>query len=1056
MRINFFRLFIDKCAEIGYHDRKHRPEEIMIYDKYNDKLLQKLKATADVYSKMIFKRVGSLENPMYADTSRHYRTVPTEGFKPLEVGRRWGGEWQNMWIRGTVTVPYIAGGKKLYAVARTGAYEVLFFVNGKPCGIYNSKNAEYIGAMHTANLICTDAVPGDRFELAFECYAGHYCTGNAPYDNYGKDTASSSEFINTYLGVDLCLMDETVKDFVFDLLTLLQLAVRLPADNMMRARARNTLEAVYAELPRYPLDHSDEEIHQALTVCRSVMAEVLSQKSADTTRGYVGIIGHSHMDTAWLWPISETIRKCARTYSEALALMEQYPEYKFVQSSALHLDWMRRYYPDIFEGIKRRVAEGRYEPNGGVWVECDCSITSGEAMVRQFLKGQRFTHEHFGYTSDCFWLPDTFGYNAAIPQIMIECGVKYFCTTKMSWNDLNTLPLDTFTWRGMDGSEVLTHFTVIQRFPDVENIVSVMGEVKQKQVFDGKLLTYGFGDGGGGPTYGMLELARRTEGLAGIPKTEHITVSDFMKRIEASAHNLPVISGELYLELHRGTLTQMHDIKRGNRKAEVALHDMEVVAALTGSSKSSCSDALWECLLKNQFHDILPGTSIPCVNDLARSEVSAVIENAVSETRRLAGKITDGDGYFTVFNTLSFERGDLVYTDLPIGQPFTDVCGRERYIADLGTLPPLSATSFELRDTPADLSLKFDYDEAARTVRTRFLTAKFDADGYISSLVYEPLGREIRREGGEPLNKFYLTEDIPNSYDNWDIDYDTCLKKPLPVKFLGSRLETCGAYELRIRSEYAIGSASHLTQDIIFNSKSPRIDFHTLVDWKEKHALLKVGFDVDISSPTVKNEIQFGCIDRPTTQNNSWETAKFEVCNHKWTDISETRFGVALLNDCKYGISANSSDIRLSLHRGGCRPDATGDSGVHEMTYSILPHEGAFGAENVVHPAYMLNYAPIIVPGKLKNEIIPFMQIGESNIICEAIKPAEDVEDAYVARLYECERCRTSCEITLAPDIKEAHIVNMLEEPKEKLDIVNGKIRLEFKPFKIISLLLKR
>jgi len=1027
----------------------------MVYERYTGRMHGKLKAAADIYSKLIFAKVGELSDAVYLDTAEHFRSVPAEGWQPLEKGRRWGGEWQNMWVAGKAVVPAEAAGKKLYTVSNANAVEILFFVNGKPCGIFNSKN-DFIGAMHSAELITADAKEGDVYDLAFECYAGHFCAGTAPYANYGRDAAPNAEFMRTYEGINLCVMDELVKDFVFDLTTLLQLAQRLPTNDFLRGKALNTLEKVYGALIQYPLHYSSEEWHASLAECREIMADALAHTEADKSRGYVGILGHSHMDTAWLWPISETIRKCARTYANALSLMEQYPEYKFIQSSALHLDWMRRYYPDIFEGIKRRTAEGRYEPNGGVWVECDCNITSGEAMVRQFLKGQRFTRKYLGYTSDCFWLPDTFGYNAAIPQIMRESDVSYFYTTKMSWNDLNSFPHDTFRWKGLDGSEVITHFNLMHRFPDADNIIGAVDSIRNKQVFDGKLLAYGFGDGGGGPTYGMLEQARRASDLCGMPEVETTTVSDFMKKIEAEAVNLPVYDGELYLELHRGTLTQMHDIKRNNRKAEIALHDMEFMAAVTGANKSACSDELWELLLKNQFHDILPGTSLTCVNDLARKEVTGIINDANAETARLADSILTDDNYITVFNSASFDRSDIVYLDTPIGQPFTDVMGRERYAADLGTIPALGAKSVEVRDLPADLSLKFDFDEDLRTVRTRHVTAKFDENGFIESLVDHASGREVRREGADPLNKFIICEDVPQNYDDWDIDADIAFKKPGKVELLSRKVVSCGAFELRIRSEYAIGRESILTQDMVFNAKSPRIDFHTKIDWKDKHSLLKVSFDVDVMSATAKHEIQFGHVDRPTTRNTSIEAAQFEVCNHKWTDISESRFGVALLNDCKYGISVEGSDMRLSLHRGGCRPDVTGDEGVHEVTYSLLPHTGAFGAENVVRPAYLLNYPVIVRPGKLASPVEPLIRIGESNIIAEAIKPAEDIENAYVVRLYECERCRTACEIALASDVKEAWVVNMLEEEKYRLDITDGKVKLDIAPFKIVTLMLKK
>ncbi len=1026
----------------------------MVYERYNKRMYDKLEAVNKLYASRIFKKVGEPEAPMYLETKEHFRLPPEDGWKPLEKGLRWGGEWVNLWIRGRAVVPAEAAGKKLYAVSHANAREILFFVDGKPSGIFNS-TGDYIGTMHCAEKIC-EGPAGEVHELAFECYAWHFCAGCAPYSEYGKDEGCDAEFMRTYNGIDLCVMDEPVKDFVFDLQAVLQMAQVLPDNNFLKARARNTLEQVYGELIQSPLHCQEDVWHASLERCREIMADVLHHSAPERTRGYVGIIGHSHMDTAWLWPIDETVRKCARTYANALSLMDQYPDYHFIQSSSLHLDWMRRYYPDIFEGIKKRTAEGRYEPNGGVWVECDCNITSGEAMVRQFLKGQRFTRKYLNYTSDTFWLPDTFGYNAAIPQIMRESGVKYFYTQKLSFNDLNTFPYDTFIWRGSDGSEVISHFFIMQAAPNIAQVNRAIDQICHKQVFGGKLMAFGMGDGGGGPTYGMLEQAKRSSNLEGMPAVEPTTVSQFMQKIESEAVNLPVYSGELYFELHRGTLTQMHDIKRGNRKAEFALHDMEFMNVLTGLPKNEKSDELWEILLKNQFHDILPGTSITPVNVLARQEFAKVIREAAAETDAYATSLVSGDDAVTFFNPLSFDCEGIVYLDgIPMGQPFTDVCGRERTAVDVGCIPALSAVSMDIADQPVDLSLKFVYDEDLRTLRTKFATVRFDENGFIASLIDHQTNREVRREGGAPLNCLTLVEEVPENHDNWDIDNDICFKKPERVDLVSRRVVSHGAYELRIRSEYAIGQHSRLVQDMIFSARSPRIDFHTLVDWKEKHRLLKAGFDVDVAASHARHEMQFGYTERPTTRNNCFEAVQFEVCNHKWTDLSDTRFGVAILNDCKYGISAEGSDMRLTLHRGGCRPDVTGDEGLHEMTYSLLPHAGSFSAETVVRPAYRLNNPPIVCRGRLRKEIPSLLKLSSPNVICEAIKPAEDEENAIVVRLYECERSRTSCDITLPPHITEARIVNMLEETREVLEINDHTVTVDFGPFKIITLLLK-
>lgn len=1030
----------------------------MVFERYSDRMVNKLQTVnKDIYSKMMYKKVAELSNPEGFQTLEHYRSIPEVEFAPLKRGDRWGQEYGNIWIKGTFTVPAELEGKKLYVIPHTGAYETLFFINGLPRGIFNSKG-DYMGIMHSAQLLTNSAVAGETFQLGFECYAGHHCPGCGPYDEYENEGPRAGDYIKTFESIDICVMDEVVHGFVFDLVIVAQMAKRLNQENGMRSAARNALEEVYANIIQYPKYATEEEITASLTKCREAMATVLKATGAENTRGKVAFIGHSHLDTAWLWPVAETVRKAARTYSNVIRMMETYPEYKFVQSSALHLDWMREYYPTIFNDIVKYVKEGRYEPNGGVWVECDCNITSGELMARQFLYGQLFTRKYLDYTSDAFWLPDTFGYNAAIPQIMQESEVKYFYTTKMGWNDMNRFPFTTFNWKGIDGSSVLTHLHSIDIIPDVDDIVGQVEGIANKKTYDGRLFPFGHGDGGGGPTPATIEKARRVENVPGLPKTYYSTISDFMKDIEKNAVDIPTYSGELYLELHRGTLTQMHDIKRFNRKTEFALRDMDYFNVLADKAKGENTDELYKVLLMNQFHDILPGTCNTGVTQLAVSQLKEVIEKADAQSKDYASGLTEGDGV-TFFNTTSFDRDDVQYiedtTKVAEGyenQVVTDANGNKLLAIGGLDIPALSAKSVKLVDgTPTSKSV-FNYE--GNVLTTPFAKVTFDESGFMSSFIDLKTGRELRRPGAEPLGVFMVGEDVPNYWDNWDIDYDIYLKMKPQKELLEREVVSNGALEFRILSKYRIGKNSVLTQVAIFYANSPRVDFHTVIDWSEKHTLLKVSFDLDINSTVAKHEIQFGHIDRTTTRNNTIEAARFEVCNHKWTDLSESRFGVAVLNDCKYGVSVLDSNISLTLHRGGTRPDMTGDAGVHEMTYSLLPHEGPFNVNSVVKPSYLLNIPAVKVPGTLKSAYAPIIELSADNVVVEAIKPAELRSDAFVVRMYEAERNKTFCDIKVPADVKKAYLTNILEDIKEELEIVDGKVKVTFNPFQIRTLML--
>jgi len=1016
------------------------------------KTFRKMNTALEEYIPFLFRKLPGVSAVKAYCTKEHLRQPPEKSLlTPIAPGEKWGGEYQNLWLSCEVRVPQEADGKELYLFPDAEAVEYMLFVNGVPNGLVNSKNG-FLGGQHIAALITGKAKAGETYQVDYECYSGHFCIGTQPYEAYGQDEPRPMEDgCKTYRGLDLCTVNEDIRKMVFDLSTVLSLALDAPAGDFAAGKAARALEKVFPYFILDPVHATLAELEESARTVSSLLAPVLEKGNQDESRGVVGVIGHSHMDTAWLWPVSETIRKCARTYAEAVTLMDLYPDYAFMQSSSLHMYWMKQYYPALYERIKEKVKEGRYDMTGGVWVECDCNITGGEAMVRQFLYGQKFTREEFGYEMESFWLPDTFGYSASTPQIMRGCNVKYFFTTKISWNEVNHFPADTFIWSGIDGSTVLTHFNRMHTMTTPKEIFQSADAIIDPLHTDSKLMAYGFGDGGGGPTPGMMEYLKRIIGLPGLPVVKPVTPEQFMKeRVEPLRDSLATYEGELYLEFHRGTLTSIHEIKRNNRLAEIALHDLELFAALSGKGAHPETERLWKILLKNQFHDILPGSSIPEVNDTAIKEVRGLLSEASDYTKAyLKECVTPDEHKVTFFNTLSFERtspvrveGEIKLADYPT-ESYRDVTGIMRTLVGGLSLPALGAVTAACGEKNAEKT--FNYD--GKCLETPIYTAIFDENGYIASLTDKRTGREVGRQGGYPLGTLLAGEDMPSQYENWETESDF-EEKLLPISAEAApEVISCGSLSFRLRNRYAVGKNSHAVVDTVFYTDNPQIDYEMQLDWQEKRTLLKAAFDVNVRCHTVRNEIQYGHLERPTTRNNSWDDAKYEVVNHKWSDISETRYGVALLNDCKYGISARGTLLMLSLHKGGQRPDHRGDAGVHTMRYALLPHAGAFSADTVVKPAYAFNYPVLTAPGELKK---PFggMSLSQSNIIIEAVKSPEDGGDGIVLRLYECEGAETKATL-LWNGMEKAEETNMLEENAIEIEVKDQSVALTFHPFEI-------
>lgn len=1018
----------------------------MLNEPQIGKLIDKIGRFTELLEPMIFETQETIDFTQYVTKDRLHEIPDDSLFSTVERGATWYGKDAYSWYKTSYTVPENLNGKDLFIKPHMEGYEALLFVNGRTMGTFATKIVYTGHGNHYCDMIKKNAKTGDNLNIVIEYYGGHDYPGCHPYED-----ACIKNYNFLYNGADICTKNYEIQEYYFDLVTVLQLAKTLEADSFMRGKAINALYEVHNKV-HYALEDTDLDTFMAgIRASAPALKAVLNMKSQDSAP-FSALIGHSHMDTAWLWHVGETEKKVTRTYANALNLMEQYPEYMFVQSSACHSDMIRKNYPELFERIAQKVKEGRYEPNGGVWVECDCNITSGESMVRQFLWGQRFTRKYFDYTSDCFWLPDTFGYSAAIPQIMKGCSVDYFLTTKLSWNDTNTFPYDTFNWVGLDGTSVFTHFNRTHMYPDVSSVIrETKGYLKQKSVSNKRLISYGFGDGGGGPQFEMVELAKRIEDLDGVGKSKHMTVSDFMKDLEATAVNPNTYKGELYLELHRGTLTNQHTIKRNNRKSELALRDLEILtvneAKKNGKAASSEKIApLYETLLINQFHDILPGTCLARAHVESREQTTALIKDANEQIAAIVN--ADGNDSVTFINTLSFDRNDAIFmpyegyiVDADCKQQvYTDLDGNKKLIVSGITVPAMSSVTVKMKQGEPETASVFTAD--ANTLETPFASVKFAENGTICSFVDKTANREIVGNGYN-LNTFLMAEDLPSSWDNWDIDADVQTKFADASELVSREIVSAGAVAYIIRSEYKISAKSTIKQDMIFFADSAEVRFDTVMDWQDDHRLLKTAFDTNISEDFARHEIQFGYVKRPTTRNNSEEQAKFEVVNHKYTDLSESRYGAAILNDCKYGISVEDGNMRLSLHKGGTHPDALGDhDGLHKCTYSLLPHNGGFSSENVIRPSYMLNIPVIAAKGAYTFDTL--CGVDKANIFVEAVKPCEDAENAYIVRMYEAEGTRTNATLSF-PCAKKCEITNMLEETQAVLDDMN----VSFRPFEI-------
>lgn len=969
--------------------------------KQLDRLVLKIVRLKDIYAD-------------YLIVGEEVQDVLLDG-KPIRNGDTWGEDF----AYGNFTFTYRTNAKNPYLYVESGGVEHLLVADGKPFGMtdYLPNGKDAIFRCH--KYVSLKNIPQGA-QMCVEAYASHTFYGTMPFEKKQTFSVNGYRPERVYNKISIVDIDPVVKKFLDDSEILVSYFRCMKEGDCRKAEIYRVYERLFEVLTilpeRKPLEN---ELLQAIDIMEEFFAS-LKDYGSETTP-FVGLVGHSHLDTAWLWTVEECRHKAARTAANAVTLLKEYPDYRFIMSSAVYLDWIRQDYPSLFEEIKELVKEGRFEPNGGTWVECECNLTDGESIVRQFLRGKRFLKKYLGYEADVFWLPDTFGYSAALPQILQGCRVPYFFTTKLSWNDTNKFPYDSFRWKGIDGSEVLVHFNTIQSKADPEFVTWRKDNRMNKHLTENVLVAYGYGDGGGGPTREMVETGLVTEATYPYAEVKHTTVSEFMQRL--SLESLPTYDGELYLELHRGTLTTNHDIKRLNRKLEGALKDAELLSVGLGDpSMKKITDECYDTLMINQFHDILPGTCIHEVHEKAIAQNTELLA-------RLNGLLDKGD----YFNTLGFARREALESGDPV-QTYENFDGKTVGLA----LYDFDAYSFGKQAAP---------EGGFRVEGNRIVTPYYEAvveNGKILSL--KTGGREVAKGG---LNEICLYEDVPYQWDNWDVDADYT-QKPCEVTAESSEIVSCGALELRIRTVFLLAGKSRLTQDMVFYTYKKEIAFENKLEWEDDHKFLRAEFDTTLAASSYKSEIQFGYIERPTTRSTSEEQAKYEVCNHKWTDISEPRFGLAILNDGKYGVSVCGGRMGLSLLKSGKRPDVIGEQGVKYFSYALLPHEGGYTAEAVTLPAYAFNRKPVKANEKI---CLPVREIDAKNVILETVKFAEE-GDGIVLRLYECERSLTECTLRLNGEY-EVYESDMLEENPRLLG-KGCEIPLSFRQFEIKTLILKK
>jgi len=1001
------------------------------------------------FKERLAREVFTRRHGFEIEFARSKEPVPFSGRSRLayesgRIGQTWGRFWDSAWFRLRGSVPASWQGGELVAHLDFGGEGLVFDRDGFiRQGITNGSVFDGEFNRDIVPLVETCA-GGEEIELWVETAAnglfGMFTEADPAPDSPKRYGAYEAKIE----AAELCLFDRSRWHLWLDLRLVEGLIRSLPESSVRRARLIRAANDMIDAISR-----GDGDIN----FCRRTLTEEL-QRPATASALTVTAVGHAHIDTAWLWPVRESIRKCARTFSTQLALIDRYPDYIFGASQAQHYAFVKEHYPELYERIKAAVAAGRWEIQGGMWVEADCNLISGEAMVRQVLLGKNFFLDEFGVEVDNLWLPDVFGYSAAMPQILRRSDIDCFLTQKLSWSQFNRFPHHSFIWRGIDGSEVLTHFPPEDTYNsqlDSDSLRRAEDNFEEKGVLDEFLCLFGVGDGGGGPKEENIELGLRQVDCEGAPKLRFGSAKEFFARLRQQRHRLDTWAGELYLELHRGTLTTQAQLKQANRRLETTLGVVETLWSCLPLSDypREALDRLWKIVLKNQFHDILPGSSITSVYTTALAELAAVATECRTLIDDAGSRLFEASAdSLVLFNPTHYPyRGPL---ELPSGWQGAVAADGKALPAQIehdttvvsADLAPYSFTTLTKGSSGAS-SVFRDRTLMLENDRVRY---EFETDGTLVRGYDKTAGREFLEDGARG-NLLSLYDDHPNDWDAWDIDLpyeNTLIETASPD---GGAERFSGAVRQGITFALRIGEST-IAQVVTLAEGSKRLDFDTTIDWREAHRMLRVSFPVDVHAAEATFDIQYGYVKRPTHRNTSWDLARFEVVGHRYADLSDGASGVALLNDSKYGYKVYGNVLDLNLLRAPTYPDPDADRGTHRFTYSLLPHEGSLMSSDVLAEATALNTPPVVVGGYAAGTVAVAWRLDGEGLVVAAVKKAEK-DECLVLRIVETHGCRSTG--TLHIDQPGARLVraNLMERDEEAAVAANGPIELTLEPFEI-------
>ena len=973
--------------------------------------------------------------------------LASEG-REFAIGDKWSRPWGTTWFRFDTHVPASWAGASLEAVIDLGFHPdgAGFQSEGLVWAPGTDGQGEPVQGIHPrrTGLPLPDA-PAGPIEIVLEAASNPaFPMVGARPGNLGSLKTAGDRPLYSLKQASLAVRDDNVFHLLLDIEVLLGLFTALASTDKRRQRVLRELETAFNAIDLY-------DIAGSAVGARELLQPALALHARDGAHSIVAV-GHAHIDSAWLWPIRETVRKCARTFASATRMMDIYPEYHFICSQAAQYDWMERQYPPLFERIRERVATGQWQPVGAMWVEADVNLPSGESLARQMVYGQRYFESRFGKRCDEVWIPDVFGYPASLPQIFRAGGCDRFVTQKLSWNKQNRFPHNTFQWQGLDGSQVLTHFPPVDTYNATivgEELVFSEKNFKDHGWSDWSLMPYGHGNGGGGPTREMIERARRFADLDGAPRVTSGTTDEFFERVEAeiaAGAPVPVWNGELYFEMHRGTLTSQAKTKVGNRRCERLLREAELWWAAGGQVPGEVVEELellWKEVLLQQFHDIIPGSSITWVyedSEAAHAQVAARLEQLIADALQRIAPSTP-----TLANAAERPRTEVIASaTTPTGD------GPTQTLHDGSVAAPVEVPGFGLAPLVAQ-SIDDRITVTEHSFTNGQLAVNWDLDGTVTSIIDVKVGRQLLPSGKSVSVE--LAPDHPIEYDAWDVEeWTRGLGAPLGGVQSVTILDA-GPLVATLEVRRAFGRSS-MTQLLTMRAGSARLDLTFDVDWQEDEKLLSVLVPLDVHAREAACDIQFGHVMRPTHASNSWDAAKFEVCAHRYVDLSEPTFGVAVLNDGRYGHGVQDGGIRVSLLRAAKYPDPVQDHGQHRVTISVLPH-GA-GLHDVLHEASALNM-PLrsVEPGAAGSVPMPIVSVEHPGVEVSAVKRSDDGSGDLIVRLYEACGARTQVPVRTPERVVEASTCNLLEEPQQALDVADGFVNLTLRPFELVTLRLR-